>query len=207
MTGTLHASSCIVAKLGGSLAGDTSLRRWLNELSQPGSARIAVVPGGGPFADAVRAAQDRWRFSDDAAHAMAIEAMDQFGRVLCAIEERAVPCSTLADIETAWANRRLPAWLPSRMMRDDRSLPHTWDVTSDTIAAWLAKALSARNLLLVKSCQLPAGVVDPALLAAAGIVDRELPAFLSRTAVRLHVIHKDCWTELPRIITQLTDQG
>jgi aspartokinase-like uncharacterized kinase len=207
VTGAPRALPCIVAKLGGSLAGDAALPRCLAALAQPGPARIVVTPGGGPFADVVRAAQDRWRFSDHVAHVMAIEAMDQFGRLLCAIEARAAPCSTLPDIETAWADRLLPVWLPSRMMRADAGLPRTWDVTSDTIAAWLARALGAHGLLLVKSCHLPAGVDDPAVLAAAGIVDRELPGFLSRTGLRLHVVHKDRWIEFRHVITGLAGQG
>jgi 5-(aminomethyl)-3-furanmethanol phosphate kinase len=89
-------------------------------------------------------------------------------------------------------------------MRDDRSLVQGWDVTSDTIAAWLAEALGASGLLLVKSCELPDGCDDPALLAAAGIVDRALPVFLSRTRLGLQVVHKDRWSDLAHIITRMT---
>jgi aspartokinase-like uncharacterized kinase len=192
----------VVVKLGGSLADDTALAQWLRQLAQQRSPRVVAVPGGGPFADAVRAAQRRWRFSDRVAHALAIGAMDQFGRVLCGIEDRAMPCSTPADIEAAWAGDHLPVWLPGPLMRDERSLAHSWDVTSDTIAAWLAEALGASRLLLVKSCELPSDCDDPALLAAAGIVDLALPGFLSRTRLGLRVVHKDSWGDLSRIITR-----
>ena len=43
----------IVVKLGGSHAFATHLRAWLDALAQAGG-NVVVVPGGGPFADAVR---------------------------------------------------------------------------------------------------------------------------------------------------------
>jgi hypothetical protein len=42
--------------------------------------------------------------------------------------------------------------LPYRVMREQDPLPHSWDVTSDTIAAWVAKTLGT-NLLVLKSVE------------------------------------------------------
>jgi hypothetical protein len=61
---------------------------------------------------------------------------------------------------------------PSRWLRDTDPLPHAWDVTSDSIAAWVAGQLGARHLVLVK----PPGA------AGAGVVD----AYFSR-ALSPHV--------------------
>jgi hypothetical protein len=47
-------------------------------------------------------------------------------------------------------------------------LPHSWDATSDSIAAWIAVRWQADELVLVKSAAFPPGN-DPALL---GLVDR-----------------------------------
>jgi aspartokinase-like uncharacterized kinase len=197
---------CIVAKLGGSLAADASLANWLRWLAHEGSARFVAVPGGGPFADAVRAAQQRWRLSEDVAHAMAIGAMEQFGRMLCGIELGSMPCSTLDQIEQAWSGGRLPVWMPVRLMEQDQELERTWDVTSDTIAAWLANSLGADGLLLVKSCELPNDQRDPAVLAAAGIIDAALPAYLSRKPMPLQVVRKEQWRELPQLVTRMTSR-
>jgi len=193
----------IVVKLGGSLAIDPSLRRWLQELAGDSTQRFVVVPGGGPFADTVRAAQGVWNFSDQAAHTLAIAAMDQFGRIFCALEPRSVPCSTRLQIERAWADSRLPVWLPGRMMARDRKLARNWNVTSDTIAAWLAQELAASGLLLVKSCDPGANPCDAAFLAAAGIVDTGLPAFVADRALALLAVHKDRWSELAQLTTSL----
>jgi 5-(aminomethyl)-3-furanmethanol phosphate kinase len=206
MSGGRCAAS-IVVKLGGSLAVDASLAHWLRELGRNRSARFVAVPGGGPFADAVRAAQTRWHFSDDVAHAMAITAMDQFGRMLCGIDLGSIPCSTVSQIEHAWSEGRLPVWLPARLMSRDRQLARTWDVTSDTIAAWLANLLRASGLLLIKSCTPPAERTDPALLAAANIVDPALPGFLSRNAIPLQTVHKDRWSELTELVTSMTSRA
>ena len=198
-------SARVVVKLGGSLAGDPSLAHWLRELALSPSARFVVVPGGGPFADAVRAAQNAWHFRDGTAHAMAIGAMDLFGRMLCGIETRSIPCSTPLQFEDAWSRSQLPVWLPgTMMMTGEPRLPHSWDVTSDTIAAWLAAVLGADGLLLVKSCEVPADDPDPALLAAAGIVDPALPGVVSSNSLAFHVVQRERWSELPRILTRFS---
>jgi 5-(aminomethyl)-3-furanmethanol phosphate kinase len=206
MSGEQTASS-IVVKLGGSLADDPALAHWLHELRRSCCARFVAVPGGGPFADAVRDAQCRWCFSDDVAHTMALGAMDQFGRVLCAIELGSLPCTTVQQIEQAWARGRLPVWLPGQLMEQDQELARNWDVTSDTIAAWLADLLHAEGLLLVKSCDLPSEPGDPAQLATAGIVDRALPTYLSGRSIPLQVVHKNQWSELPRLVTRMQYQA
>jgi len=196
----------IVVKLGGSLAHDPSLPRWLHELAAKTTQRVVVVPGGGPFADAVRAAQCIWHFSDEVAHALAITAMDQFGAILCAIEPKSVPCATRLQIESAWADTRLPVWLPARMMATDRKLARSWDVTSDTIAAWLATELGAAGLLLIKSCDPGADSGDAGALAATKVVDPALPVFLARHALAVRAVHKGRWGELAQLTTSLRSQ-
>jgi aspartokinase-like uncharacterized kinase len=123
--------------------------------------------------------------------------------MLCGIETGSTPCSTLRQIEQAWTGSRLPVWLPSRLMSRDRQLPRNWDVTSDTIAAWLADALGARGLLLVKSCDLPDDHSDAVLLAAAGIVDPSLPGFLSRNELALRVMQRNRWSDLSDAVFRL----
>lgn len=72
-----------VVKLGGSLAASDRLPDWLRSLA--GRSDLVLVPGGGPFADQVRAMQARWGFDDATAHHLALLAMEQFGRMLCAL--------------------------------------------------------------------------------------------------------------------------
>ena len=72
-----------IVKLGGSHANGRHLKDWLAAIAAEAGA-IAIVPGGGPFADAVRTAQASMGYDDRAAHAMALKAMAQFG---CALEK------------------------------------------------------------------------------------------------------------------------
>ena len=87
-----------VVKLGGSHAFAPHLRAWLDAIAQC-AGRIVVVPGGGPFADAVRDAQPRMGFDDAAAHRMALLAMEQYGCALASLNARFV----LAESRTAIA--------------------------------------------------------------------------------------------------------
>ena len=79
-TGAARASRSRLAivKLGGSHATGPHLWDWLAAIAAEAGS-IAIVPGGGPFADAVRSAQASIGFDDRAAHAMALMAMAQFG--------------------------------------------------------------------------------------------------------------------------------
>jgi hypothetical protein len=56
-----------------------------------------------------------------------------------------------ADIHAAVCDRRVAVLAPSRWLQDADPLPHCWNVTSDSIAAWVAGAVKASRLVLVKS--------------------------------------------------------
>jgi 5-(aminomethyl)-3-furanmethanol phosphate kinase len=137
---------------------------------------IVVVPGGGPFADAVRDAQARAGFGDLAAHRMAILAMQQYGLMLQALEPRL----GLAETEDELRGEAPVVWLPWRMVGRLETLEASWDVTSDSLALWLARRIGAPRLVLVKSAPLPAsGAAGAAGLAAAGVIDPAFPRLLA----------------------------
>ena len=139
MTGNLRSPGPkvvpLVVKLGGSLYSHLpGLVPVLRSSVRP----LLIVPGGGPFADIVRQAG----LDNENAHWEAIAAMDRYGRCIAshglpATDRLAVPDRTVV-------------FLPGRSLRDRDPLPHTWDVTSDTIAAWAAAELRL-GLLLLKS--------------------------------------------------------
>jgi dihydroneopterin aldolase len=141
----------LVAKIGGSLwTRPDALRSWLAALARyPGP--LTIAPGGGPFADAVRAAQATLRFSDAAAHEMAIMGMEQYALALADLAPGLVPVSS--PQEAALAHRRGAAalWRPVAMTRAAPHIRASWDVTSDSLSAWYAREAGADALLLVKS--------------------------------------------------------
>jgi len=172
----------MVVRIGGSFAGSAHLPAWLDAVAAL-AGRIVVVPGGGPFADAVRAAQPSMGFDDGAAHRMALLAMEQYGAALASLRTGWIVASSAAGIRRVLADGKVPVWAPSRMVLCAKDVPWSWDVTSDSLAAWLAGRLGASHLLLVKHVEPDADELPVADLAARGIVDPAFPGFLRSSGV------------------------
>ena len=115
-----------------------------------------MIGGGGPFADTVRRSISAfgsptrrrtgwrcWRWTSTA-HLLAARIA---GAVLV------VRPREISDALTTTAPRKIPVLAPYRWLRETDPLPHAWTVTSDSIAAWVAGAVGARRLVLIK----PAG--------------------------------------------------
>jgi probable H4MPT-linked C1 transfer pathway protein len=141
----------VVLKIGGGMLGTPgdleAVCAWLERLT---GRRALLVPGGGPFADAVREVDARQQLSPDAAHWMAIRAMDAFAEQVASRLTRGVVVETPDEIRAAIRQGRVPVLAPSRWLRANDPLPHTWAVTSDSIAAWVAGEVGAARLILVK---------------------------------------------------------
>jgi len=153
-----------VVKVGGGLLSKAGAFDLVTEALTAFSPRrrLVIVPGGGPFADAVRTMFRRIKIGEDAAHWMAVLGMDQYAHALTARLPGAVLVEQQAEIVAARQAGRLPVLAPYRWVRAADPLPHTWEITSDSIAAWLAGMLGARRIVLIK----PAGgdprkLVDP----------------------------------------------
>ena len=176
------ARPVVVVKLGGSLMASPHLSTWLATLSASRGAAV-VVAGGGPFADAVRIAQETTPFDDRAAHRMAILAMEQYATMLAALEPALRPAASRTAITAAAQAGAPPIWLPARMSFAAPDIPESWEVTSDSLAVWLARKLGLAQVLLVKSAALPMERVPAAELAEVGIVDPLLPRFLAGSGI------------------------
>lgn len=191
----------LVVKIGGGLLradGLEGLRRACAEATELAAGRpVLVVPGGGPFADAVRAVDAQVGLADDVAHALALQAMDQLGELLrpllpaCALVTGLVATPGLALVRAA------PAFA------DRPEIPRSWAVTSDSLAVLAAAAIGAEEAILLKPV---AGVLGgwpldgapiPALTAAelealqtrggGRAVDAHLPQAVRRTGVAVVV--------------------
>ncbi|WP_292637875.1 (5-formylfuran-3-yl)methyl phosphate synthase, partial [Mesorhizobium sp.] len=166
-----------IVKLGGSTARAAEMENWIAALA--GSRLpIVIVPGGGQFADQVRESQIYMDFSDTAAHAMAILAMEQFGQVILDRHERLAPARSLDEMVRALDEGKVPVWLPSSLALPAPDIPASWDMTSDSLAAWLAGKLGAKALLLIKQTGAFFGSDTIDGLTARGIVDAGLAAML-----------------------------
>jgi aspartokinase-like uncharacterized kinase len=134
-----------VIKIGGSALG--------SRIEIPADGRTLIVPGGGPFADTVRAVDSRFGLGDDAAHWAAILAMDQYAHALAALTRG-------ARVVYGPESHGLPVLAPYQWLRATDPLPHSWDVTSDSISAWVAHTVGAKRLLLIKPVSEGSGLVD-----------------------------------------------
>jgi 5-(aminomethyl)-3-furanmethanol phosphate kinase len=175
-------SRLAIIKLGGSHATGPYLKDWLTAIAAEAGS-IAIVPGGGPFADAVRTAQASIGYDDRAAHAMAMMAMAQFGCALRSLNPALTLAASRSAILRAIKDGKVPVWSPEPMARA-AALPETWDLTSDSLAAWLAGALGAGRLLLVKHGRFEGTTLDAHDLVARGVVDPLFPRYLKESGAQ-----------------------
>lgn len=180
------ASGAVIVKLGGSYAGSGEREQWLDALECCGG-KVILVPGGGPFAGAVRNAQSELGFDDRAAHRMALLAMEQYGCVLASGRPRLRIASSLADIRQVCAAGGLPVWAPAAMALAARDLPECWGLTSDSLSAWLAAVMGVTRLLLVKRVTASQPCLSAAELAAQGVVDPLFPRFLGASGAQAYI--------------------
>jgi aspartokinase-like uncharacterized kinase len=186
-----------VVKVGGGVGAD-ALRALCTAIGELGVRHpLLVVPGGAHFADAVRDADRRFGLPAATSHRMAILGMEQFGCLLSAL----IP-GTRTEV------------LPLAGLPLDE-LPASWQVTSDSIAAWVAVRVGAGRLVLIKGVDglyadwPPHGeplsrltVADLAALRLGG-VDEYLPTVLARASFETWVITgRD-----PRRLIELLDRG
>jgi 5-(aminomethyl)-3-furanmethanol phosphate kinase len=178
----------IVVKIGGSLIHRAKeVVKEVIDYSNASGDKILIVPGGSIFADTVR----RVSASQEASHWMAVLAMEQYGYYLG--DENEVKLIHDLTVEDG-----VSILLPYTLMKKKDELPHTWDVTSDTIAAWVAHQLKAR---LIKVTDVDGiylnGILQKELHASelAGIetcVDKELPRFLMKNGMNCEIINGNC---------------
>jgi aspartokinase-like uncharacterized kinase len=191
----------VVVKIGGSVLTSGRLGKVLDAVAKAKRA-VVIVTGGGPFADAVRETQKRLKYSDLAAHRMAILAMHQTAEIVLPASDRFVAVETPGDIRRVHDDGKAGVWLPARMAASDRTLATDWSVTSDALAARLAERIGA-DVVLVKSCAVAAGrSADD--LAAEGIVDPAFPQIVARAGMAWHVLSSDDLARLTRILSRTT---
>src|SRR5215470_4972472 len=176
-----------IIKLGGSFAFSAHLGDWVAAIADC-AGRAVIVPGGGPFADVVRAAQAQMGFDDCAAHRMGLLAMEQYGCAIKSLHDALSLADSLDSIRRGLADGQVSVWLPTQMALGATDIPSSWDVTSDSLAAWLAGKIGAERLLLVKQVEPAPGTACVAELAKRDIVDRAFANFLAASGVPAFIL-------------------
>lgn len=176
-----------VIKIGGSLLDSPKLPEWLDGIAENCAGKAVIVPGGGVFADQVRSMQKQWHFDDRTAHRMAILAMRQMALLFQGLNDNLLLVDTLADITAGLSQGRVVLWAPGAELYDREDIPASWDITSDSLSAWLGGQLAADLLVLIKSAAIPP-TYKLQQLVAAGVLDKAFSAYLQ---CRLQLLHHD----------------
>jgi aspartokinase-like uncharacterized kinase len=178
----------IVIKLGGSLINlSRKLVKDIRAHIDSTGETALIVPGGSIFADTVRKVNP----SQEAAHWMAVLAMEQYGYYMAD--------GTDAKLTENLNNPRgAYILLPYNLLKNNDELPHTWNVTSDTIAAWVASKLAARFIKVTDvdgiylNGTLQNELHAQELIGIETCVDAELPNFLIKTKMNCEIVNGNC---------------
>lgn len=153
------SKECWVFKLGGSLLDLPDLAERLRVVVRQVSTKPLIVVGGGNAADLVREWGEVHALSASSAHWLAVQAMEFNRHLLKTLVPEAVTISHLDQATDVWEKGSIALlnsfdWL-QRAETQSESLPHSWEVTSDSIAAWVALRWHAEGMILLKSRAAP----------------------------------------------------
>jgi len=113
--------------------------------------KIIIIPGGGSYANFIRSIDKKLVLGDDIAHWMAILSMDYNGRDLNRLFPDFECIDDFKNIQNA--KRIFCIFLPYNYLRKKDELPHSWDVTSDSIAIYIANKLKLNECYLIKDIE------------------------------------------------------
>ena len=133
-----------VVKIGGSL-----FPKYAIELAKRlENTNSVIILGGGEFANLIRRYDDEINFSDEANHWTAIDCMDIIAKLVCDKVDSCKLAYSIEDVEKISDEGFTPIFVVSQFLRENDPFECSWDVTSDSISAYVAHLLNA-NLLIV----------------------------------------------------------
>ncbi len=180
-----------VVKVGGSLYAWPELGGKLRAfLASVPEQNVLLIPGGGATADAIRALDRVHQLGAEASHWLALDALSVNARFL----QRLLPEAPIVAEVTASGLAILdPAPFFQADERRPNHLPHSWQVTSDSLAVRAAVLLQARTLILLKSVAWAGD--DWSAASRAGVVDGYFAQALQQAPAEMcvRVVNLRCW--------------
>ena len=170
----------VVYKLGGSLLLlDDLAARLRVVLDQRPDDRTLIVVGGGPAADVVREWSVTHALTEVESHWLAVRSLSLNRALVHRLLPESAEVSSCADALRQHTSRApllldVEACLLAAEREQRCPLPKRWDVTSDSIAAWIAHDWAAEELVLLKSTGL-SGEQTLGEAAGRGLVDPHFP--------------------------------
>ncbi|WP_409201097.1 delta 1-pyrroline-5-carboxylate synthetase [Methanobrevibacter sp. DSM 116169] len=132
-----------VIKIGGSLFPNYAIDL---AKSLKGTKTLIII-GGGEFANLIRKYDDNLDFSSKTSHETAIDSMDILAKLLNDKVESAKLAYTIEESQKAIDEGFNPIMITSKILNENNPFEHSWDVTSDSIAAYFANLLKAKLLI------------------------------------------------------------
>ena len=133
-----------VVKIGGSLFPNYAID-LAKKLENTNS---LIVLGGGEFANLIRKYDSEINFSQETNHWTAIDCMDIIAKLVNDKVESTKLAYSIDDAIAISDEGFTPIFVVSKFLREDDPFECSWDVTSDSIAAYVSHLLNA-NLLIV----------------------------------------------------------
>ena len=133
-----------VVKIGGSLFPEYAIE-LANQLKGTNS---LIILGGGEFANLIRRYDCEMKFSDEANHWTAIDCMDIIAKLVNDKVDSARLAYTIDEANEISEDGFTPIFVVSQFLKAEDPFECSWDVTSDSIAAYVANLLNA-NLFIV----------------------------------------------------------
>jgi len=160
------------------------LKKILNEHETINS--ILLIPGGGSFADFIRKICHKIDLDDNIAHWEAIYAMEFNARKMLKEFTCLKPISQLDDFKEILHHNEKEKYpyvfLPFDYLYENDELPHSWSVTSDSIAAYISHKLEISCAFLIKN-------VDGIILKV-GKVIREIKSLNLKKLIERNALEK-----------------
>ncbi len=172
----------VLVKVGGSLVTLPDLAERIHSVLRLLSGRkVLFIIGGGAAADEIRRLDARCDFAQGRAHWDAIDAMTLNSKLLSRVLGFVPVVCDKQEALTAWQRHSAVTLDCSAFLRDNqghfsRQLPHSWDVTSDSIAMSVALDWPCDQVLFCKSC--PPVSRQLADVCNAGQLDAYMPMLL-----------------------------
>ena len=133
-----------VVKIGGSLFPEYAVE-LAKQLENTDS---LIILGGGEFANLIRRYDSEMKFSDEANHWTAIDCMEIIAKLVNDKVDSARLAYTIDEAHEISDDGFTPIFVVSEFLKAEDPFECSWDVTSDSIAAYVANLLNA-NLFIV----------------------------------------------------------
>ena len=133
-----------VVKIGGSLFPDYAIK-LADQLKDTGS---VIILGGGEFANLIRRYDSEIHFSDEANHWTAIDCMDIIAQLVNDKVDSTKLAYSIEEVIEISNEGFTPIFVVSEFLKTEDPFECSWDVTSDSIAAYVSHILNA-NLFIV----------------------------------------------------------